>query len=172
MFATERFHQYTYGRQVLVESDRKPSETIFTKPLVSAPKRLLKMILRLQRYVLDVRYWKGKELDLADILNLHFPKLTETTGEHREHVFLTISALVEGLEVEQDVQEIKHLLVSEHEVEMFRSETKNDDVLQAVISVVQSRWPADKRKLTPAVAVIAATDWWSRIDHSSGVTDS
>lgn len=139
MFATERFHQYTYGRQVLVESDRKPSETIFTKPLVSAPKRLLIMILRLQRYVLDVRYWKGKELDLADILNLFFPKLTETTGEHREPVFLTISALVEGLEVEQDVQEIKHLLVS--------------DVLQAVISVVQSRWPADKRKLTPAVAI-------------------
>ena len=153
MFATERFHQYTYGRQVLVESDRKPSETIFTKPLVSAPKRLLKMILRLQRYDLDVRYWKGKELDLADILNLHFLKLTETTGERREHVFLTISALVEGLEVEQDVQEIKHLLASEHEAEMFRSETKNDDVLQAVISVVQSRWPADKRKLTPAVAI-------------------
>ena len=110
------------------------------------------MILRLQRYDLDVRYWKGKELDLADILNLNFPKLTETTGEHREHI-LTRSALVEGLQVEQDVQEIKHLLVSEHEAEMFRNETKNDDVLQAVIFVVQSRWKADKRKLTPAVAI-------------------
>lgn len=59
---------------------RKPLETIFTKPLVSAPKRLLKMILRLQRYDLDVRYRKRKELDLADILNLYVPKLTESTG--------------------------------------------------------------------------------------------
>lgn len=153
VFATERFHQYTNGRQVLIESDRKPLETIFTKPLISAPKRLLKMIFRLQRYDLDERYWMGKELDLADILNLHFPKLTETTGEHREHVLLTRSPLEEGLEVEQDIQEIKHLLVNEHEAEMFRNETKNDDVLQAVISVVQSLWPADKRKLTPAVAI-------------------
>ena len=114
MFAIERFNQYIYGRQVLYETERKPLETIFTKSLVSAPKRLLKMILRLQRYDLDVRYRKGKELNLADLLNLHFPKLTETTGDHREHVVLTRSALEEGRKVEHYLQEIKHLLVSEH----------------------------------------------------------
>ena len=69
---------------------------------------------------------------------------------------------MEGLEVEQDVQEIKHLLVSEHEAEMFRNETKNDDVLQAVISVVQSRWSADSQQWRSTM--IAATNWWSRID--------
>ena len=44
---TERFHQYTYGRSVIVESDHKPLESILAKPLVSAPKRLQRMILRL-----------------------------------------------------------------------------------------------------------------------------
>ncbi|PFX28599.1 Retrovirus-related Pol polyprotein [Stylophora pistillata] len=79
VFATERFHQYTYGRQVIVESDHKPLEIINTKPLLSPPKRLQKMILRLQRYNLDVQYKKGKELHHANTLSQHFPKSTGTT---------------------------------------------------------------------------------------------
>ena len=58
-----------------------------------------------------------------------------------------------GLEVEQDLQEINHLLVSEYEAEMFRVETNNDEVLQAVKAIVQSGWPAEKRKLPPTVAI-------------------
>lgn len=99
------------------------------------------MNLRLQRYDLDVRYKKGKELYLADTLSRHFPKLTETTREHREHVLLTRSAFEEGIEVEQDIQEIMNelvnepllvnpLLVNEREAEMFRVGTKNDDVFK------------------------------------------
>ena len=38
VFGTEKFNQYTYGRRVIVESDHKPLETIYKKPLVSAPK--------------------------------------------------------------------------------------------------------------------------------------
>ena len=75
VFSTERFHQYTYGRSVIVESDHKPLESILAKPLVSAPKRLQRMILRLQRYDLDVRYKKGSELHLADTLSRHYPSL-------------------------------------------------------------------------------------------------
>ena len=38
------------------------------------------------------------------------------------------------------------LLVSEHEAELFRVETKDDEVLQAVKDIVQSGWPAENRK--------------------------
>ena len=153
VFATERFHQYTYGRSVIVESDHKPLEAILAKPLVSAPKRLQKMILRLQRYDLDVRYKKGRELYIADTLSRHYPKLTEATQDLGEHVLLARSTFEEGLEVEQDIQEINHLLVNEHEAEMFRVETENDEVLQAVKAVVPSGWPADKRELPLTVAL-------------------
>ena len=64
-----------------------------------------------------------------------------------------LRAFEERLEVEQDVQEINHLLVSEHEAEMFRVETKNDEVLQAVKAIVQSVWPAERRELSPTVAI-------------------
>jgi len=43
--------------------------------------------------------------------------------------------------------------VSEHEAELFRVETKNDEVLQAVKAIVQSGRPAEKRKLPPTVAI-------------------
>lgn len=43
--------------------------------------------------------------------------------------------------------------MNKHEAETFRAETKKDDVLQAVMAVVRSGWPADKRNLTPAVAM-------------------
>ena len=91
---------------------------ILAKLLVSAPKRLQRMILRLQWYDLDVQYKKGSELHLADTLSQHYPKLAEASQDKREHVLFARSAFEEGLEVEQDVQEINHLLVSEHEAEL------------------------------------------------------
>lgn len=54
------FHQYVYGRKVNVESDHKTLESLFKKPLVSAPLRLQHVLLKFQRYNLDVRFkpWK------------------------------------------------------------------------------------------------------------------
>ena len=68
VFAAERFHQYTYGRPVKVDSYHKPLETIFTtKPLASAPHRLQRMLMRLQLYDLHVSYKKWAHLLLADV---------------------------------------------------------------------------------------------------------
>ncbi|PIK62480.1 hypothetical protein BSL78_00577 [Apostichopus japonicus] len=50
IFGLERFHEYTYGRKVTVQSDHKPLEMIAKKPLHRAPKRLQRMLLRLQKY--------------------------------------------------------------------------------------------------------------------------
>ena len=48
------FHTYTYGRDITIESDHKPLVTIHKKPLQSAPKRLLRMLTRLQKYSIDI----------------------------------------------------------------------------------------------------------------------
>ena len=37
LFGCEKFHEYLYGRKVIVESDHKPLEAITKKPLASAP---------------------------------------------------------------------------------------------------------------------------------------
>ena len=70
VFGCERFRQYLLGRSTIyVESDHKPLEVIFKKPLLSAPKRLQRMLLRLQHYNLDVNYKKGSEMYIADFLS-------------------------------------------------------------------------------------------------------
>ena len=43
--------------------------------------------------------------------------------------------------------------MSKHEAELFQVEIKNDEVLEAVKAIVQSGWPAEKRKLPPTVAI-------------------
>ncbi|CAH1233393.1 RTL1 [Branchiostoma lanceolatum] len=50
VFGLERFHQYTYGREVKVQTDHKPLEMIVLKPLHAAPRRLQRMLMRLQQY--------------------------------------------------------------------------------------------------------------------------
>ena len=50
LFGCERFHHYVYGRAINVESDHKPLESVMKKPLCSAPPRLQRMLLRLQKY--------------------------------------------------------------------------------------------------------------------------
>src|SRR5690606_12718346 len=45
VFSLLRFHQYIYGRHVTVVNDHKPLESILSKPLDTAPKRLQRMII-------------------------------------------------------------------------------------------------------------------------------
>src|SRR6218665_3052465 len=47
-FAVERFHTYVYARHVTIETDHKPLIDIAKKPLALAPRRLQRMLLRLQ----------------------------------------------------------------------------------------------------------------------------
>ena len=68
-----RFHNCGYGvANVTVESDHKPLEAIYKRLLCQIPLRLQKMILTIQRYLLNVVYRPGKELVLADTLSRVF----------------------------------------------------------------------------------------------------
>ena len=66
VFACTKFHDYIYGKEVIIESDHKPLETIFKKQLEKAPARLQNMLLKLQKYNLRVVYKKGKDMFIAD----------------------------------------------------------------------------------------------------------
>ena len=61
-YGTERlksFHQYTYGRPVIVESDHKPLEVIHQKPLSAAPR------LPCEQSLLDILARRRKEKRLC-----------------------------------------------------------------------------------------------------------
>ena len=86
VFSVEKWHQYAFGRHISVQSDHKPLETIFNKPLSSAPRRLQGMMLRLQGYELTVKYTRGKDLVLADTLSRAFLQTVPSKQEEFEMI--------------------------------------------------------------------------------------
>ena len=71
VFGAERFHTYLYGKSFTILSDHKPLEMIARKNLASAPARLQRMLLRLQRYDYQLEYRPGKDMTLPDSLSRH-----------------------------------------------------------------------------------------------------
>ena len=70
VFSLEKFHQCCFGRKTIIQSDHKPLEAILKKPLYKAPKRLI-----ILHY--DMKYKKGTEIYLSDMLSRSFLPVTE-----------------------------------------------------------------------------------------------
>ena len=86
MYAFEKVNQYTYGRPLTVESDHKPLQLIMMKPLRHAPKQLQGMLLRVQKYDIEVIYKPGPQMYLADTRSKANLSNTENTQEEFEQV--------------------------------------------------------------------------------------
>ena len=69
VFGCERFYNFLFGQDFIVESDHKPLESIHLKHLSSAPARLRRMLLRLQPYTMVIKYKPGREVAVADALS-------------------------------------------------------------------------------------------------------
>lgn len=130
VFGCEKFHEYLYGRKVHVESDHKPLEIIFKKSLLSAPTRLQRILMRLQKYSLEVKYKPGKEMHIADALS--------RVKEHQE----------KQLDEELEVNCVSHQLpVSEEQLHEFKEVTKEDAELRLVANEIQKVWLDKQRQL-------------------------
>ena len=137
VFACERFDSYIYGLEgIKVESDHKPLESIFLKPLHAAPQRLQRMLLRLQRYSLVIRYKKGKEMYLADTLS-------------RAH--LTDISTCEFIHELEEIDHKEFLPVSSEQWQWMQHAAADDPVLQELRSVIQSGWPESKAEVPPCL---------------------
>ena len=133
LYGCQRFHHYIYGRKIEIESEHKPLENIFKKPLNNCPLRLQRIMLSLQQYDINVKYKRGTELYFAD-------ELSRTS-----HVENNFDLIEDDLNVH--IQMIKNLPVSNNQQENIRIETKVDDELQKLKQVILEGWPKNKYKL-------------------------
>ena len=101
----EKFESYLYGRKFKVETDQKPLESILKKSLLSASKCLQRMMLRLQKFDLEVGYKKGTLLHLADTLYRAMLPHGQVKCS-KEDVFLTVDV---RSPVEQEVESVNAL---------------------------------------------------------------
>ena len=66
VFATDKFHHYIYGFHTVIQSDHKPLESIMKKPLHQISPHLQRMLLKLQKYELTIKFTRGKDMHVAD----------------------------------------------------------------------------------------------------------
>ena len=86
--AFRKFDQLLFGKSdITVHSDHQPLETIFKRPLASAPRRLQSMILALHRYSFRFEYRKGSTLHIADTLSRAPLPTTSHKQVHDELVY-------------------------------------------------------------------------------------
>ena len=136
VFACKRFHQYVYGKHITIESDHKPLEAIFKKPLSQAPSRLQKMVMQLQAYDITLVYKKSAEMHIADALSRAYPP--DITDEQFER---DIAA-----------EHFIHLMSSEsyvtdRKLKAIQEEIKTNETMQLLVQQIQSRWPENNSLL-------------------------
>ena len=133
LFGCERFHVYLYGKPFSVESDHKPLQPIFTKPICKAPPRIQRFLLKLQKYDMEIQFKPGKELPVADTLSRAFipAKEGDTENETEYQVHLVMSSLQ----------------ISNSQLNRFRQETTKDQTLQSLKEVIRTGWPERKDTL-------------------------
>ena len=137
VFACDCFDAYVYGRDLVnVETDHKPLEPIFMKPLDATPKRLQQMLLRLQKYNLQVRYKKGKEMLLAETLSrAYLPEVNAT-------------------EFARELEDIDHRVwppVTEDRWQQLKNAAADDPVQQKLQEIIRSGWPENRAQVPECV---------------------
>ena len=65
----ERFNHYVSGKQVLIETDHKLLESIWKKNIPGALPRLQRLLLKMTKYNVEMKYIQGKTNVIADALS-------------------------------------------------------------------------------------------------------
>ena len=135
VFGCEKFRQYLLGRDCIhVQTDHKPLEVIFKKPLLSAPQRLQRMLLKLQSYNLDVHYKKGSEMYIADLLSRASLPNTDTAKTD----FDIFSTELESINLAE------YLRISDTRLHQIQRLTASDSQLQTLRETIITGWPNAK----------------------------
>jgi hypothetical protein len=131
VYACRKFHDYIYGKDIIIETDHKPLVTIVKKPLQNAPARLQSMLLKLQKYNFTLVYKQGKELFIADTLSR--APTQENSNENYEFEVMTI------------------LPISDTRLNQLITATAADQELQKLADTVQHGWPLRACKAPPEI---------------------
>ena len=145
-----RFDQYVYGREITVQTDHKPLENIFKKPLLSAPKRLQRMLLQLQKYNLTLVYKPGKELFIADTLSRAYLPDDTASEKMNSDVFAVKQEeyLIKSIE---EINMVEFLPITAERLADLREKTESDESLQKLKHVIRVGWPNTKEEVPPEI---------------------
>lgn len=134
VFGLERLHSYVYGRHTIVETDHKPLLSIVKKPLTSAPKRLQRMLLRLQKYDFELHYRPGTQVIIADTLSRAYPQSTDPVTSFDEDIASLDQAAADA---EQELR----MVASKLTISRIKAAAHEDPVYQQLRQQIIKGWP-------------------------------
>lgn len=130
-WACMKFHEYVYGKKLIIECDHKPLEIIYKKPIQSAPFRLQRIMFDVKQYDPTIVYKKGTSQYLADILSRDCENgISEEEEELQVYVAIDFS--------------------DDAKKEMIEA-TRNDPELQELSKVTMTGWPESKWEVSELV---------------------
>ncbi|UYV62932.1 K02A2.6-like [Cordylochernes scorpioides] len=131
VFGCERFQYYIWGNDVIVETDHKPLLSIVKKPLEKLSPRLQRMVLRLMRFQISLKFAPGKNMFVADHLSRD-----------------SLKDEVDTSYLEGQTESVHMLLVTTDEkIKRLQKETHGDHTLIQLIEYAKNGWPKYKTKV-------------------------
>ena len=136
-----------YGEPgVVVETDHKPLVSTMKKPLSDCPIRIQRLLLRLQKYSIDLTYLPGQFLYDSDALSRAY--VNDIDGEQEMEVYVdTVRS---------------NLQVSDEKLENIKIETNRDEQLQKLKDFILQVFPHDKNSCPSEI-----TEYWNIRDELS-----
>lgn len=135
-FALTKFHNYIYGRKIIVNNDHLPLVSLMKKSIDKIKNnRLRRLRMKILPYTFNLEYIPGPKLFIADLLSrniIHRP--TNDDGEM--------------IEVVHTVQVTPELLITGEKLNLYKKETQNDETLAKVIKYYNEGWPKSLDKIT------------------------
>ena len=153
VFACSRFNQYLHGRELtIVESDHKPLVPIFQKSLHSAPKRLQRMLLRLQKYNLHVKYLPGSQMYIADMLSRAYLQVDHTQHENiPEYQIFQLKQEQQLFQEIADINQVDYMRLSEGTHQQIKKCTLADATLQSLMNTIMTGWPMSREDVPVSI---------------------
>ena len=137
VYATSKFNHFIYGRATRVQSDHKPLEAIFKKPISETTPRLQRMLLRLMKYRLHLEYTPGSQMHIADALSrAYLPSINEQDDELMEDVNVMVHSLLNDFPA------------SNKRLQEFRVETERDADLSQLKQYLRNGFPLNTKLLS------------------------
>jgi hypothetical protein len=103
----------------------KSLESIFSKPLVKAPKRIQRILMQLQNYNVRVSYVKRKSLHLADALSREY--INDQPHPYERSI--------------EKVNSLMFIRMSDQRVTSIAGATLTDPQIQQLAEIIFSGWP-------------------------------
>ena len=136
-FACTKFHQYIYGKECRVQTDHHPLEAIFRKPMNQTSPRLQRMLLKLQRYQLNVGYIPGKLMYVADTLSRAHPPQGKYQDD--EDFDDELEIMVQSM--------LSNIPIKAMDWKKIQQATEDDPIFQGLKSMIINGWPDHKSSL-------------------------